>query len=93
MAEFGDVRLNDLQNFQSRILKLSKVLDRYHELVVRTMKITGQNWRDNKYIEFEREFRQYQDEIKNISDEYKTWALNYLQKEIDNIIDFGNTHI
>ena len=24
MAEFGDVRLNDLQNFQSRILKLSK---------------------------------------------------------------------
>lgn len=93
MAEFGDVRLNDLQNFQSRILKLSKVLDRYHELVVRTMKITGQNWRDNKYIEFEREFRQYQDEIKNISDEYKTWALDYLQKEIDNIIDFGNTHI
>lgn len=93
MAEFGDVRLNDLQNFQSRILKLSKVLDRYHELVVRTMKLTGQNWRDNKYVEFEREFRRYQDEIKNISDEYKTWALNYLQKEIDNIIDFGNTHI
>ncbi len=93
MAEFGDVRLNDLQNFQSRILKLSKVLDRYHELVVRTMKIAGQNWRDNKYVEFEREFRQYQDEIKNISEEYKTWALNYLQKEIDNIIDFGNTHI
>lgn len=93
MAEFGDVRLNDLQNFQSRILKLSKVLDRYHELVVRTMKLTGQNWRDNKYVEFEREFRRYQDEIKNISEEYKTWALNYLQKEIDNIIDFGNTHI
>lgn len=93
MAEFGDVRLNDLQYFQSRILKLSKVLDRYHELVVRTMKLTGQNWRDNKYVEFEREFRRYQDEIKNISEEYKTWALNYLQKEIDNIIDFGNTHI
>ena len=93
MAEFGDVRLKDLQNFQSRILKLSKVLDRYHELVVRTMKLTGQNWRDNKYVEFEREFRRYQDEIKNISEEYKTWALNYLQKEIDNIIDFGNTHI
>lgn len=93
MAEFGDVRLNDLQNFQSRILKLSKVLDRYHELMVRTMKLTGQNWRDNKYVEFEREFRRYQDEIKNISEEYKTWALNYLQKEIDNIIDFGNTHI
>lgn len=93
MAEFGDVRLNDLQNFQSRILKLSKVLDRYHELMVRTMKLTGQNWRDNKYVEFEREFRRYQDEIKNISEEYKTWALNYLQKEIDNIIDFGNTYI
>jgi len=93
MAEFGDVRLNDLQNFQSRILKLSKVLDRYHELMVRTMKLTGQNWRDNKYVEFEREFRRYQDEIKNISEEYKTWALNYLQKEIGNIIDFGNTHI
>ena len=61
--------------------------------MVRTMKLTGQNWRDNKYVEFEREFRRYQDEIKNISEEYKTWALNYLQKEIDNIIDFGNTYI
>ena len=44
-------------------------------------------------MEFEREFRKYQDEIQTISEEYKTWALNYLQKEIDNVSDFLNTHV
>ncbi len=93
MADFGDVRLSELQDFQSKILKLSSVLRQYHELVMHTMKMTGQNWRDNKFMEFEREFRKYQDEIHTISEEYKTWALNYLQKEIDNVNDFLNTHV
>lgn len=93
MADFGDVRLRELQDFQSKILKLSSVLRQYHELVMHTMKMTGQNWRDNKFMEFEREFRKYQDEIHTISEEYKTWALNYLQKEIDNVSDFLNTHV
>ncbi len=93
MAEYGDVRLKELQDFQSNILKLSKVLEQYHELVIRTIKMTGQNWRDNKFIEFEKEFRRYQDEIQTISEEYKTWALNYLQKEIDNVSDFESTHV
>ncbi len=93
MAEYGDVRLKELQDFQSDILKLSNVLEQYYELVIRTMKMTGQNWRDNKFIEFDKEFRRYQEEIQIISEEYKTWALNYLQKEIDNIIDFESTHI
>lgn len=93
MAEYGDVRLKELQDFQSNILKLSKVLEQYYELVIRTMKMIGQNWRDNKFIEFENEFRRYQNEIQTISEEYRTWALNYLQKEIDNVIDFERTHI
>ncbi len=93
MADFGDVRLSELQDFQSKILKLSSVLRQYHELVMHTMKMTGQNWRDNKFMEFEREFRKYQDEIRIISEEYRTWALNYLQKEIDNVSDFLNTHV
>lgn len=93
MANFGDVRLSELQDFQSKILKLSSVLRQYHELVMHTMKMTGQNWRDNKFMEFEREFRKYQDEIQIISEEYRTWALNYLQKEIDNVSDFLNTHV
>lgn len=93
MADFGDVRLSELQDFQSKILKLSSVLRQYHELVMHTMKMTGQNWRDNKFMEFEREFRKYQDEIQIISEEYRTWALNYLQKEIDNVSDFLNTHV
>ena len=93
MADFGDVRLSELQDFQSKILKLSSVLRQYHELVMHTMKMTGQNWRDNKFMEFEREVRKYQDEIQTISEEYKTWALNYLQKEIDNVSDFLNTHV
>ena len=93
MADFGDVRLSELQDFQSKILKLSSVLRQYHELVMHTMRMTGQNWRDNKFMEFERKFRKYQDEIQTISEEYKTWALNYLQKEIDNVSDFLNTHV
>lgn len=93
MADFGDVRLSELQDFQSKILKLSSVLRQYHELVMHTMKMTGQNWRDNKFMEFEREFRKYQDEIQIISEEYRTWALNYLQKEIEIVEDFGNTHV
>ena len=93
MADFGDVRLSELQDFQSKILKLSSVLRQYHELVMHTMKMTGQNWRDNKFMEFEREFRKYQDEIQIISEEYRTWALDYLQEEIDNVSDFLNTHV
>lgn len=93
MADFGDVRLSELQDFQSKILKLSNVLKQYHELVMYTMRMTGQNWRDSKFVEFEREFRRYQDEIQTISEEYRIWALNYLQKEIDNVSDFLNTHV
>lgn len=66
MAEYGDVRLKELQDFQSDILKLSNVLEQYYELVIRTMKMTGQNWRDNKFIEFDKEFRRYQEEIQII---------------------------
>ena len=40
MADFGDVRLSELQDFQSKILKLSSVLRQYHELVMHTMKRT-----------------------------------------------------
>lgn len=93
MADFGDVRLRELQDFQSKILKLSSVLRQYHELVMHTMRMTGQNWRDSKFMEFEREFRKYQDEIQTISEEYKAWALNYLQKEIEHVSDFINTHV
>lgn len=88
MAEFGDVRLAELEDFQSKILKLSRVLEKYHMLVVQTMKVVGHNWKDNKFEEFEKEFRRYQEEIKNISEEYKIWANCYLQKEIDNVKDF-----
>ena len=57
------------------------------------MRMTGQNWRDSKFMEFEREFRKYQDEIQTISEEYKAWALNYLQEEIEHVGDFVNTHV
>lgn len=93
MAEYGHVRLKDLEEFQLRILKLSQTLDEYHSLVIHTLQQTGQNWRDNKFMEFERGFRKYKDEIKKISEEYRTWATKYLQKEIDNIRDFDNTHM
>lgn len=93
MAEYGDVRLSELEDFQSKILKLSNVLKQYHELVMYTMKMTGQNWRDSKFVEFEREFRRYQDEITTISEEYKTWARGYLQEEIDRVRDFVGTQV
>lgn len=85
---YGIVRLEDLEQFQKDILQLSRVLDEYYNLVSRTLQATSQNWRDIKFTEFERDFRKYKDEIKNISEEYRTWAQQYLQTEIDNVKAF-----
>ncbi|MDE6809492.1 MAG: hypothetical protein K2J42_05320 [Muribaculaceae bacterium] len=90
MSEFGIVTLRDLEEFQGELKKLSTVLDNYYNTVSRGLQITGQTWRDNKFEEFERDFRKYKEEIKRISEEYYRWASGYLQEEIDHVREFNN---
>lgn len=88
MGDFGEVSIRELKDFQANILELSKTLDEYYNLVNQVMRATASNWRDIKFSEFESDFRRYKDEIKNISEAYRDYAINYLQTDIDNIESF-----
>jgi uncharacterized protein YukE len=90
MADYGKVNLRELEGFQTKLQHLAKTLDEYYNVLSRVLHATKQNWRDQKFDEFDKDFHRYKEEIKKISDEYKTWATRYLQQEIDNVKDFKN---
>lgn len=91
MSDYGNVSLRELKEFQENILQLSKVLNEYYTTVNQVLHNTSSNWRDAKFSEFSKDFQRYKDEINNISEAYRDYAVNYLQKDIDNIESFLKT--
>ena len=77
------VTSQDLEVLRDEIIALSKNQGEIYELISDGMKRVGEEWKDEKYVEFETEFRPRMEEILEISERYHEWATKILQPKID----------
>ena len=85
MVADSEVRVTsqDLEVLRDEIIALSKNQGEIYKLISDGMKRVSEEWKDEKYVEFETEFRPRMEEILEISKRYHEWATKILQPKID----------
>ena len=89
-AEVSSKALIDLQE---NLISLSKSLNELYDALSRHTSELGEYWRDEKYSEFEGEFRPNEKLILELSEKYAEWANQYLQPRIEVIIEIENQNV
>lgn len=79
----AEVSSEALMDLQADLNKLSGNLKDMYELVAQAMSTLNQEWRDEKFDEFEQEFRSSKEMIMELSDKYYEWANQYLPPRIE----------
>lgn len=79
------VSSQSLEKLQAELLGLAEDLQNCYDLLSTDMTNLHEAWRDEKYDEFEREFKSRKDQIHDIAEKYKNWANGYLAKKIEEI--------
>ncbi|MBQ0061588.1 MAG: hypothetical protein KBT15_07450 [Bacteroidales bacterium] len=82
MLDFGNISLPDLLRFQEDIYDLSDALRRAHEKIEEGLLVASHSWQDTKYDEFYTSFKNYSEELENISKSYRKWADGHLQDTV-----------
>lgn len=83
----------DLISFKAELIRLSDELDNIYNFLKSDLTELSYNWQDRKFIEFDQNFAPKKEEIRKISESYRTWANTSLQKTIDSLIDLGDTNL
>jgi len=93
MADQQDIiiRSEDAINFQTKLNSLAKTLDDYYQVLGQNLRAINEKWRDQKFDEFDREFRASKEKIKIISEDFKNFAKGHLQQKIDEAIEYENS--
>lgn len=87
-----DVRdLNELRVFQSKLRSLSKELKCIYTFLKSDLRNLSCEWKDNKFIEFDRNFGPKKEEISKISGKYLACADGPIQKTIKKLEDLIGT--
>jgi gas vesicle protein len=68
---------------QAELKQLSKNLMETYNTVSQGLKNLGEDWKDDKYDEFEQEFKSSKEEIREIAEKYEEWANTYLPLRIE----------
>lgn len=74
-----------LENLQSNLIQLSDRLQECYELLSSDLSALHEDWQDEKFDEFEQEFRSRKEQIREISEKYREWANSYLPPRIETI--------
>lgn len=77
------VTSSELEALKDEIVSLSENLKEIFEVVDNGMKLLNEDWKDDKYIEFEQEFKPRMDEIDEIGGRYYEWATKVLPPKIE----------
>lgn len=77
------VSLSALTELQSDLNRLSNNLKDLYEVLSDALVILGDYWQDNKFEEFESEFRSRRIMIEELSEKYNSWANVYLPPRIE----------
>lgn len=83
----------DLISFKSELIRLADELDNIYSFLKSDLTELSYNWQDRKFIEFDQNFAPKKEEIRKISESYRTWANTSLQRTIDSLIDLGDTNL
>lgn len=78
-----EVSSEALISLQGDLNNLSQKLQDLYEELQCAMSSLHEDWRDEKYDEFEEEFRSSKEMISELSDKYKEWANGYLPPRIE----------
>lgn len=86
MQDFGNISLPDLLRFQEDIHDLSNALMTAHEKIEEGLLCASRAWQDTKFDEFHTSFKNYSEELENISKSYKNWANGHLKDTVDIVL-------
>lgn len=86
-----EVSSKALIDLQGDLNNLSDNLQELYEMLATAMSALNEDWKDEKYDEFEQEFRSSKELIGELSDKYRVWANQYLPPRIEIIIDIENS--
>lgn len=87
------VSVGQLIELQSSLVKLSQNLMNTYDDLNSALKILGEDWNDDKFDEFETEFRSSKENIHEIAERYMRWANTYLQARINELQDYERSSI
>ncbi len=87
------VTAEDLEVLKDEIIALSKDMGEIYEVISGGMKLLSEDWKDEKYVEFETEFRPRMEEILEISKRYHEWATKILPPKIEIIRKAGQAQM
>lgn len=77
------VSASSLETLQADLNILSEKLLDCYELLSSEISELNQDWKDEKFDEFEGEFRSHKEKIREIAEKYKEWANSYLPPRIE----------
>ena len=77
------VSVEELERLQTELVAMSQNLNDLHNLMIISQKGVNEKWKDLKYKEFENSFKPSLMRVRELSEKYKNWAKDYLQKRID----------
>ncbi len=82
------VSSKSLIELQSDLNKLSERLMEIYDLINQNISSVHEDWTDNKFDEFNENFKPSNDLIQELSEKYKDWAMNYLPPRIEEAIAY-----
>ena len=77
------VSSEQLINLQTELKQLSVNLMETYDKLSYGLKNLNEKWKDDKYEEFEQEFKSSKEEIREIAEKYGEWADTYLPPRIE----------
>ena len=87
------VSSKQLEELQLQLNELADEIKETYELVCNGLKDLNEDWKDQKYEEFEKEFNGSKQEIMEISERFKHYANQYLPPFIEQTRKIENFNI
>ncbi|MDR2824651.1 MAG: hypothetical protein LBB41_05570 [Prevotellaceae bacterium] len=82
-ASLTQVSSQQLINLQEQLIQLSKNLLETYDTLCYGLKNLNEDWKDDKFDEFNTEFNSSKEQIREIGEKYQDWATTYLPPRIE----------
>lgn len=82
-ASLTKVSSKQLINLQEQLILLSKNLIELYDTLCYGLKNLNEDWKDDKFDEFNTEFNTTKEQIREIGVKYQEWANSYLPPRIE----------
>jgi len=93
MDSFAHVSSKSLIELKSNLLRLAEELNNTYDTLKSRESDLGEAWMDDKFSEFEEDFRSSRELINELSEKYSYWAKQYLPPIIELAIEYENASV